>query len=114
MARPLRIEYEGALYHVSARGNERGQIIFSQKDYQKFKEYIGADKSKFGLILHAYALMINHYHLIIKAPAKNLGRIMHFLNGSCTAYLNSKRKRTGHLFQGGYRAINRLPASSGE
>jgi REP element-mobilizing transposase RayT len=63
MARPLRIEYEGAIYHVTARGNERGRIFSTKKDYEKFKEYIASAKIKFGLILHAYVLMTNHYHL---------------------------------------------------
>jgi putative transposase len=105
MARPLRIEYEGAMYHITARGNERGRIFFSKKDYQKFKEYLEAAKSKFGLSLHAYVLMTNHYHLIIETPGKNLSRIMHFINGSYTTYVNIKRKRSGHLFQGRYKAI---------
>ena len=60
MARPLRIEYEGAVYHVTARGNERGKIFFMKKDYEKFREYIATAESKFGLILHAYVLMTNH------------------------------------------------------
>ncbi|MHC1727315.1 MAG: transposase [Syntrophobacteraceae bacterium] len=105
MARPLRIEYEGAVYHVTARGNERGKIFFSKRDYERFKEYIAAAKNKFGLILHAYVFMTNHYHLIVETPEKNLSRIMHFINSSYTTYVNVKRKRTGHLFQGRYKAI---------
>lgn len=105
MARPLRIEYEGAVYHVTARGNERAKIFFSKRDHERFKEYIAAAKNKFDLILHAYVLMTNHYHLIVETPQKNLSRIMHFINGSYTTYLNIKKKRTGHLFQGRYKAI---------
>ena len=105
MARPLRIEYEGALYHVTARGNERGKIFFTKKDYQKFKEYLADGESKYGFFLHAYVLMTTHYHLIIETPDGNLGKIMHFLNGSYTTYINIKRKRSGHLFQGRYKAI---------
>lgn len=105
MARPLRIEYEGAFYHVTARGNERSKIFFANKDYQKFKEYLADGESKFGFLLHAYVLMTTHYHLIIETPDGNLGKIMHFLNGSYTTYINIKRKRTGHLFQGRYKAI---------
>ena len=70
MARPLRIEYEGAIYHVTARGNERGKIFFTKKDYEKFREWIEAAEVKFGLILHAYVLMTNHYHLIVETPQK--------------------------------------------
>lgn len=105
MARPLRIEYEGALYHVTARGNERGKIFFTRKDFLKFKEYISDAQSKFGFLLHAYVLMTNHYHLIIETPEGNLGKIMHYLNGAYTTYINIKRKRSGHLFQGRYKAI---------
>ena len=72
MARPLRIEYEGAMYHVTARGNQRGKVFFTKKDYERFKEYIAAARIKFGLILHAYVLMTNHYHLIVETPRKNL------------------------------------------
>ena len=105
MARPLRIEYEGAVYHVTARGNDRGKIFFSKRDYEKFKEYITAAKEKYGLILHSYVLMTNHYHLIIETPETNLSKIMHYINSSYTTYTNIKRKRKGHLFQGRYKAI---------
>jgi REP element-mobilizing transposase RayT len=93
------------MYHVTARGNERGKIFFTKRDYQKFKEYLADGESKYGFLLHAYVLMTTHYHLIIETPDGNLGKIMHFLNGSYTTYINIKRKRSGHLFQGRYRAI---------
>jgi hypothetical protein len=56
MARPLRIEYEGAVYHVTARGSERGKIFFSKRDYEKFKEYLAEAQEKHGFILHSYVL----------------------------------------------------------
>ena len=105
MARPLRIEYEGALYHVTARGNERGKVFFTKADYRKFREYLREGQTKYGFILHCYVLMTNHYHLLIETPEKNLSRIMHYLNSSYTTYINIKRKRSGHLFQGRYKAI---------
>jgi putative transposase len=105
MARPLRIEYEGALYHVSARGNERGKIFFIKTDYLKFKEYLADVQRKYGLIIHCYVLMTNHYHLLIETPGKDLSKVMHYLNSSYTTYTNIKRKRSGHLFQGRYKAI---------
>ena len=105
MARPVRIECEGAVYHVTARGNERSKIFFSRKDYARFKEYLGEAKEKYGFLLNAYVLMTNHYHLVVETPQKNLSRIMHYLNGSYTTYTNIKRKRSGHLFQGRYKAI---------
>ncbi|WP_245523289.1 REP-associated tyrosine transposase [Syntrophotalea carbinolica] len=105
MARPLRIEFEGALYHVTARGNERRKIFFSKRDFEKFKEYIAGAQKKIGFLLHSYVLMDNHYHLMVETPEKNLSRIMHHINGSYTTYINIKRKRSGHLFQGRYKAI---------
>jgi putative transposase len=105
MARPLRIEYEGAIYHVTARGNERQKIYFTKKDYEKFLEYVESAKKKYGIIIHCYVLMTNHYHLIIETPAGNLGKAMHHIGGSYTTYINRKRKRSGHLFQGRYKAI---------
>jgi putative transposase len=105
MARPIRIEYEGAFYHVTARGNERRKIFFSRKDYEKFKEYLADAREKYRFKLHAYVLMTNHYHLLIETPEKNLSRLMHFINSSYTTYTNIKRKRSGHLFQGRYKSI---------
>lgn len=105
MARPLRIEYEGAVYHVTARGNEKRKVFFSRRDYGKFKEYLANAIEKFGFILHGYVLMTNHYHLIIETPEKNLSKIMHYVNSSYTTYTNIKRRRYGHLFQGRFKAI---------
>jgi len=105
MARPLRIEFEGAVYHVTARGSERGKIYFSKRDYEKFKEYLLEAQEKHKFILHSYVLMTNHYHLIIETPEKNLSKIMHHINSSYTSYINIKRKRSGHLFQGRFKAI---------
>ncbi len=105
MARPLRIKYEGALYHVTARGNERKKIYFSETDYNKFLEYTAEAEKKYGILLHCYALMPNHYHLLIETPGTNISQAMHYINGSYTTYINIKNKRSGHLFQGRYKAI---------
>ena len=105
MARPLRIEYEGALYHVTARGNERKKIYFSKTDYEKFLYYVAQAKKKFGIKIYSYVLMSNHYHLVIETPEANLCKTMQYINGSYTTYLNIKRRRSGHLFQGRYKAI---------
>jgi REP element-mobilizing transposase RayT len=105
MARPLRIEYEGAVYHITARGNERGEIYFTKKDYKKFLEYVAEAERKFGILLHCYVLMSNHYHLILETPKANLSKTMHYINSSYTTYINIKRKRAGHLFQGRYKAM---------
>lgn len=105
MARSLRIEYEGAFYHVTARGNERRAIFFTPADYKKFKHYLKEAQDKYRYILHSYVLMRNHYHLLIETPEANLGKVMHYLNSSYTTYINIKRKRSGHLFQGRYKSI---------
>jgi REP-associated tyrosine transposase len=105
MSRPLRIEFAGAYYHVTARGNERKKIFVSQRDYARFKEYLESARERFGCILHAYVLMGNHYHLLLETPEANLSNVMHYLNGSYTTYFNVKRNRSGHLFQGRYKSI---------
>jgi len=105
MARPLRIEYGGAFYHVTAKGNERRRIYHGRSDYERFKVYLEEAQEKFAYILHCYVLMSNHYHLLIETPRANLSRVMHYINGSYTNYINIKRKRSGHLFQGRYKAI---------
>lgn len=105
MARALRIEYEGAYYHITSRGNEKRKIYFTKTDYLKFLEYIEQAKEKYAVRIHSYVLMTNHYHLIIETPKANLTKVMHYINSSYTAYINTKHKRSGHLFQGRYKAI---------
>jgi len=105
MARPLRIAFEGAFYHVTARGNERRKIFLSHRDYEKFLSYLTDAVQKYGVILHAFVLMANHYHLIVETPKANLSVFMHSLNSAYTTYFNIKRKRAGHLFQGRYKAL---------
>ncbi len=105
MARPLRIEYEGAFYHVTSRGNEKKDIFSSADDYEQFKTYLYEAREKFGYKLHAYVLMTNHFHLLIETPEANLNRLMHYINGSYSGYFNRHNRRVGHLFQGRYKAI---------
>jgi REP-associated tyrosine transposase len=105
MARPLRIVYEGAFYHVTTRGNERRNIFLSRKDYEKFLSYLRDAVHKFGIVLHTFVLMANHYHLIVESPKANLSSFMHALNSAYTTYFNIKRGRSGHLFQGRYKAF---------
>ena len=105
MARPLRIEYPGAFYHVTSRGNEQKDIFKSQKDREKFLDYLASATERYGAVLHAYCLMTNHYHLLLETPDGNLSQIMRHINGAYTTYFNVKRKRAGHLFQGRYKAI---------
>jgi len=105
MGRPLRIEYPGAFYHVTSRGNEQKDIFKSEADSEKFLAYLESATERYGAVFHAYCLMSNHYHLMIETPGGNLSRIMKHINNSYTNYFNIKRKRAGHLLQGRYKAI---------
>lgn len=105
MTRPLRIEYAGAFYHVTSRGNERKAVYRSQRDREKFFSYLESATERYRAVVHVYCLMDNHYHLIIETPSANLSQIMHHINGAYTTYFNTKHARSGHLFQGRYRAI---------
>ena len=105
MGRPLRIEYPGAYYHVTTRGNERKDVFKSEKDRERFLTYLESAVKRYGAIIHVYCLMSNHYHLFIETPSGNLSQIMQHINGAYTNYFNTKRKRSGHLFQGRYKAI---------
>ena len=105
MARPLRLEFAGALYHVTARGNERRPIYRDEQDRRRFLERLGAVAERFALRVHAYVLMRNHYHLLVETGAGNLSRAMRQLNGVYTQDFNRRHRRAGHLFQGRYKAI---------
>ena len=105
MARPLRITYPGAFYHVTTRGNERGNVFKSRRDREKFLSYLESATIRYGATIHAYCLMSNHFHLLLETPQGNLSEIMQHINGAYTTYFNVKRKRVGHLFQGRFKAI---------
>jgi putative transposase len=105
MARPLRVEFSGALYHVTARGNERKAIYRDDRDRQRFLDRLAAVVSRHRLVLHAYVLMRNHFHLLIETPEANLARAMGELNGAYTQDFNRRHHRSGPLFQGRYKAI---------
>ncbi len=105
MARPLRIEFSGALYHVTARGDRRAQIYASDEDRRRFLALLGEVVGDFNWLCYAYCLMDNHYHLVIETPDANLSKGMRQLNGVYTQWANRRHDRVGHLFQGRYRAI---------
>jgi putative transposase len=105
MGRPLRIQYPGAWYHITSRGNERKAIFKGSADRQRFLSYLESAWERYGAVVHAYCLMANHYHLLLETPRSNLSQILHHINGAYTNYYNAKRNRTGHLFQGRYKAI---------
>jgi putative transposase len=105
MGRPLRIEYAGALYHITSRGNERRKIFLEDGDRKKFLGILEDYHDRYGILIHSYVLMDNHYHLILETPKGNLLKVMHGLNGGYTGYFNRKYGRFGHLFQGRYKGI---------
>ncbi len=105
MARPLRINYPGAFYHITSRGNERKPVFKSNIDREKFLEYLESATLRYNAVIHAYCLLDNHYHFLLETPSGNLPQIMRHINGAYTTYFNIKRKRSGHLFQGRYKSI---------
>jgi REP element-mobilizing transposase RayT len=105
MGRPLRIEYPGALYHITSRGNERKEIFLSEEDRLKFLEILKDYHERFGVLIHSYVLMDNHYHLILETPKGNLLKVMQGINGGYTGHFNRRYGRSGHLFQGRYKGI---------
>lgn len=105
MARPLRIEQPGGWYHCTARGNEQRPIFREDRDRQHFCERLAETVERFRLVLHAYVLMPNHYHLLLETPEPNLSRAMQWLNVSYSVWFNRRYQRNGHLFQGRFKAI---------
>jgi REP element-mobilizing transposase RayT len=105
MARPLRLEFEGAIYHVTSRGNDRSPIFRDDSDRNRFLEVLGEIASVTRWSVHAYCLMGNHYHLLLETPRPNLSSGMQRLNGRYTQWFNRRHRRSGHLLQGRYKAI---------
>ena len=105
MARPLRIEFPGAIYHVTSRGNARRKIFLNDEDKRSFLSTLAWVVERFGWIFHAYCLMDNHFHLMIETPEPNLSRGMRQLNGVYTQWFNRRHRKVGHLFQGRFKAI---------
>lgn len=105
MTRPLRLEFPNALYHVTSRGDRRENIYEDDEDREKFLELLDAVVANYNWLCHGYCLMSNHYHLIIETLDGNLSKGMRQLNGVFTQASNRRHKRSGHLFQGRYKAI---------
>ena len=105
MARPLRLEYPGAHYHITARGNAREPIFLDVQDSQEYLNVLGLVVERFNWLCHAYCLMTNHYHLMIETPEGNLSAGMRHLNGVYTQRFNRRHGRVGHIFQGRFQAI---------
>jgi putative transposase len=105
MARQIRIEYDGAAYHVMARGNQ-GQAIFADDlDRKVWLETLAEACEKTGWRIHAYVMMGNHYHLLVETPEGNLVAGMKWLQGTYTQRYNSRHSIFGHLYQGRYKAL---------
>ena len=105
MARPLRLEFAGAIYHLTARGNRREDIFEDNVDREVFLSVLEKVCDTYNWVCHAYCLMSNHYHLLIETPDGNLSKGMRQLNGVYTQAHNRKHGRSGHVFQGRYKAI---------
>lgn len=105
MARPIRIQYPGAVYHVMARGNHGRAVFGDDADRQEFLETLAEACEKTGWRIHAYVLMGNHYHLLVETPEPNLVAGMKWLQGTYTQRYNGRHRLFGHLFQGRYKAV---------
>src|SRR5436853_4972155 len=100
MARPLRVEFEGAYYHVTARGNERRAVFRDDEDRGRFLAVLGEASGRFGAAVHGYCLMGNHYHLLLGTPRGNLSQAVGWAQVTYSVRFNRRHRRCGHLFQG--------------
>jgi hypothetical protein len=98
MGRPLRIEYPGALYDATSRGNERRYIFLDDPDRRKFFGILEGYHDRYDILIHCYVLMGTQYHLVMETPRGNLLKAMHGMNSGYTGYFNRKYGRVGHLF----------------
>ena len=104
MARLARVEYEGAIYHVTVRGNNRRELFVDDRDRGRFLKRLGETAEEFDIRIYAFCLMINHVHLVIETPQANLRHFMHKLETAYTIYYNKRHRESGHLMQGRYGA----------
>jgi REP element-mobilizing transposase RayT len=105
MARPLRIDYPGAIYHITCRGNERRAIVADDGDRLAFQKRLARCVEIYQLQLHGYVLMDNHFHLLVESPLGNVSQGMRQFNVAYTGYYNRRHHRSGHLYQGRFKAI---------
>ena len=105
MARPLRVEYSGAVYHVINRGNAGENLYRNSRDREKFLSYLERAVERFSIKVHAYCLMSNHFHILMETLHPNLSKSVQWINVSYAVYFNRKYKRNGHLFQGRFKSV---------
>jgi REP element-mobilizing transposase RayT len=105
MARPWRIQYEDAYYHVLSRGNEGRDIFYDEQDRKIFLETLGEAGDRFGAAIYAFVLMTNHYHLLLQTGGANPSRAMQWFGVTDTRRFNNRHSRTGHLFQGRFKSM---------
>jgi putative transposase len=105
MARPLRLQFPGAVYHLTSRGNRQAHIYHSNEDRKIFLDILGKTVKRYNWICYGYCLMDNHYHLLIETVDANLSLGMRQLNGMYTQYNNRRHGKVGHVFQGRYKSI---------
>jgi putative transposase len=105
MARPLRIEYPGAVYHVTCRGNDKQVIFKDDPDRLAFLDILSQSIKIYDIRIFVYVLMDNHFHLLLETPLGNLSQFMRRFNITYTSYFNRIHNRVGHLFQGRYQSI---------
>jgi REP element-mobilizing transposase RayT len=105
MARKVRVEYSGAIYHVMNRGDRREPIFKSEADRELFVKTLGEACAKTGWLIHSYILMSNHFHMVVETPQPNLVAGMKWFLGTYTGRFNRRHKLFGHLFSGRYKSI---------
>ena len=106
MARPLRVYWPDGWYHVTSRGNGQQKIYSRDRDRHHFLDLLAGMHESYGVLIHAYVLMTNHYHLQVQTPEVNLSEAMQWLNVSYSTWYNRKYARSGHLFEGRFKAIS--------
>jgi len=105
MARPWRIQYPDAVYHIISRGNRQADIFLTDQDRHDFINLLSKTGERFGVEMFAFCLMNNHYHLFLRTPLGNLSLAMHWLNTTYTTRFNRRHRINGHLFQGRYKSV---------
>ena len=105
MTRPLRLDSPDTFYHVLSRGNEKREIFHDEKDYLRFLEGMGKMVGRFKVKIHAYVLMNNHYHLLIRTQDANLSRAIQWMGVNYSVWFNRRHERSGHLFQGRFKSF---------